>query len=261
MNKINMKGFQGLSLAALICAAGCGGGSSAAPATTPVAATTTEPASAGTSSAADTIDLSKYAPVGVPVKGPTDPKVVAQAVAERMQMLLASKTLKPARSDPFALRPDEKQFDTVQSGERVLAESGWRQDFTVTSPFPETPAPVLEQQPYRRLSGVVIGDSVLALIDMGNGNSYLIHPGESIPDSEWKVVSIDMDKAVLHRGGNVLPHDVVVRLELPPPGMGGSTTGGFGGPGGPGGPPPGFGGPPGGMGGPGGFGGPGRGQK
>jgi hypothetical protein len=96
----------------------------------------------------------------------------------------------------------------------------------------------------------VVGDSVLALIDMGNGTTELIRPGQRIPGSEWTVVSIDEEKAILRRGGNRLPRQVTVRLELPPPGFGGGgNTGGFpGGPTGPGGPPGGPGMPPGGPG-------------
>jgi len=64
---------------------------------------------------------------------------------------------------------------------------------------------------------------------MGNGaEPDVIRPGSKIPNSDWTVESIDREKAVLVRGGNAEPHRIVVRLESPPPGMGG---GGIGGPG------------------------------
>lgn len=155
----------------------------------------------------------------------------------------------PARTDPFALKPGEMAYDKQQDAERVFAASGpFAPEF---APPVSTEKPLLptEPQPYRRLEGIVVGDSVLAIIDMGDGTTVLIRPGQQIPNSEWRVASIDEEKAVLVRGGNVLPRQITVRLESPPPGMqpstgfGGGGTG-FGGPGGvpgmgPGGMPPG----------------------
>ena len=67
-----------------------------------------------------------------------------------------------------------------------------------------------------------------------------------IPDTNWRVISIDRDKAILRREGSTrLPREVEVRLEVGLPFQGGN--GGFGG-GAPqggapqGGPPPGGGG-------------------
>jgi len=146
------------------------------------------------------------------------------------------------------MKPYEKQYDTEQNALRLVATYGpFDPVFTPPVEQDKTP-PVIEDQPYRRLAGVVVGDSVLAIIDMGNGSTELIRPGQQIPNSEWKVVSIDQDKAVLRRGGSALPHEVTVRLESPPLGVGGGN-GQFGG--GQGGPPSGFGGPPGGFGRPG----------
>jgi hypothetical protein len=66
--------------------------------------------------------------------------------------------------------------------------------------------PVVEPQPYRRLSGIVVGDSVLALIVMGDGaGPQIIRPGLRIPNSPWRVISIDEEQAVLRRDGDVLP--------------------------------------------------------
>jgi len=149
------------------------------------------------------------------------------------------------RNDPFALLAEEKAFDTSQSSERVLADTGWRFDYE--EPEDKNQEPVQEEQPYRRLAGVIVGESVLALIDMGDGRPLeIIRPGQRIPNSEWTVVSIDEEKAILRRSGNKLPKQIVVRLESPPNlgGMGTSGTGGRGG--GPNGGPPGgpAGGPP-----------------
>lgn len=158
--------------------------------------------------------------------------------------LAAVKRAGSPRKDPFAMKPYEKQYDTEQNALRLVSTYG-PFDPVFTPPVePDRTPPVIEDQPYRRLAGVVVGDSVLAIIDMGNGTTELIRPGQQIPNSEWKVVSIDQDKAVLRRGGKTLPHEITVRLESPPLGVGGST-GQFGGPGGT---PGGFGGPPGGFG-------------
>lgn len=157
------------------------------------------------------------------------------------------------RNDPFALLAEEKSFEARQLSERVLSDSGgWRFDYE--EPPPKDDVEVQEPQPYRRLAGVIVGESVLALIDMGDGRLEIIRPGQRIPNSEWTVVSIDEDKAILRRPGNRLPRQIVVRLESPPTGFGGGGTQG-GGPGGPGAPQGGPGGPgmPPGRGGPGGM--------
>jgi hypothetical protein len=157
---------------------------------------------------------------GVPVTQSTDPLFMHKVV-------VASK-FGPAPQDPFKLKPYEVSYDTEQTTDRVFSSiGGYRDEFTPPNPADEAPPRVVEPQPYRRLSGVVVGDSILALIDMGNGQSYLIRPGMTIPNSEWRVVSIDMDKAVLERDGDTLPKEIVVRLELPPPGMSGGVGAGF----------------------------------
>jgi hypothetical protein len=133
------------------------------------------------------------------------------------------------RGDAFALTADEKSYDYSQSAERVFSEIGGFPTYVQPSE-PVAPQVVTEQQPYRRLSGVVVGDSVLAIIDMGNGAApVLIRPGMHIPNTEWTVVSIDLDKAVLHRSGNVLPNTIEVRLETPPANYASGTGGAPGG--------------------------------
>jgi bifunctional DNA-binding transcriptional regulator/antitoxin component of YhaV-PrlF toxin-antitoxin module len=73
-------------------------------------------------------------------------------------------------------------------------------------------AEVIEPQPFRRLAGIMVGDSVLAIIDMGDGNLQIVRPGQQIPGTEWTVASIDEEKAVLRRSGNKKPKEVVVPL-------------------------------------------------
>ncbi len=139
------------------------------------------------------------------------------------KQLVAAKaaTLPRPRPDPFALTGYEKSFDYSQQAERVFGEIGGFPTY-VQPTEPVAPQVVVEPQPYRRLSGVVVGDSVLAIIEMGEGKQpELIRPGMKVPHSEeWTVVSIDQDKAVLRRNGNVLPKEIEVRLETAPADMG-----------------------------------------
>lgn len=141
----------------------------------------------------------------------------------RFRTLVASSSPRfPTRPDPFALTRRESGFERRQLAERVFMEGG---QFDTMFPPPQDPpviVPVLEPQPYRRLSGIVVGDSVLALIEMNDGNPPLIiRPGMRIPNTPWRVISIDEEKAILRRDDNVQPRQITVRLEVPPPGMGG----------------------------------------
>lgn len=144
------------------------------------------------------------------------------------------------RNDPFALLGEERGFEMMQSSERIAAESGGF-SFDYEPPVDTAPTVIVEPQPYRRLAGVIVGESVLGLIDMGGGRLEIIRPGQRIPNSEWTVISIDEEKAVLRRSGNRLPRQITVRLESPPynpgqapaggqPGSGAPTPGTGGGP-------------------------------
>jgi hypothetical protein len=123
-----------------------------------------------------------------------------------------------ARPDAFALSTPEQDYDTRAQNEIVFSRANGGQ-FWPASFVPKVEAvtvEVVEPQPFRRLAGVLIGDSVMAIIDMGNGSPMqLIRPGMSIPNSPWKVKSIDQEKAVLIRGGNKLPKEIIVRLQGP----------------------------------------------
>ena len=153
------------------------------------------------------------------------------------------------RPNVFALNDQEQEFETKARNELVFSTTGglWKPVFI------EKPEVVVteqvEPQPFRRLAGVLVGDSVEAIIDMGdNGPMQLIRPGMQVPNSPWRVISIDSEKAILRRGGTIKPNEIVVRLQGPissgpgnPVGPGGGNPGGGnpggGNPGNPGGPP------------------------
>jgi hypothetical protein len=144
---------------------------------------------------------------------------------DRMKGLIASTARFGARGNPFALSGEEIRFDELQASERFLSESG---HFPNSFELPEDKDDVFvaqEEQPYRRISGIVIGDAVYAILEE-NGRSTIIRPGTTIPDTNWVVVAIDRDGVTLRRSGNIQPNEVIVRLEVAPPGMGGTPYGG-----------------------------------
>lgn len=138
------------------------------------------------------------------------------------------------RPDPFALLPVERNYEDQQLAERLIAQAGGY--MTEWTPPTEKEPEVIEQQPYRRLAGVMVGTSVLALIDMGDGKLEIVRPGQQI--GEWTVESIDLEKATLTRKGNKKPHTIVVPVQKPLGGLlnpvntrgGGFRGGPFGGP-------------------------------
>jgi hypothetical protein len=133
------------------------------------------------------------------------------AIAKTMPFLI--------RTDPFALLRQETAYEASQRAERLVAEGGYLTVWSPPPPPPASPPQVqAEPQPYRRLSGILIGDSVLAIVEMEDGKTYIIRPGMQIPNSEWTVVSLDSEKAVLRRAGNRRPTQITVRLESPPAG-------------------------------------------
>ena len=210
----------GLVTASLI---GCGGKGGETATSNP----SSSPSASSTGSSASTDYKPMNVDAGVPVDRSTDDKPY--------KALVASASKYSFRSDPFSLTADEAAYDRQQNTERVASTMG---GFTTQFQLPEdktvdvTPE---EVQPYRRLAGIIVGDSVLAILDTGTG-IQIIRPGMKIPNTEWTVVSIDQDKAVLHRDGDIRPHNVTVRLESPPAGVGGNAGFGggnqFGGPGG-----------------------------
>jgi hypothetical protein len=118
------------------------------------------------------------------------------------------------RRDAFALLPAEANFERSQRQEFVFQESGgfFGQEYELPEE-PTAPTIVVEPQPLnRRMSGVLLGNGVSALLEMENGQTYEVFPGAQIPGSPWYVVSIDGSKLVLGRDGDVLPKTVVVVL-------------------------------------------------
>lgn len=190
---------------------GCGGGSGGTTAATPTSSETS-------SSTATVTYTPKGVLAGLPVTMSTDQKPY--------QTLVAATTKYGHRGDPFQLTAEEAAYDKSQDVERVLGTLG---GFTTQYELPPEETKDVEPeevQPYRRLAGIVVGDSVLAIIDMGDGKAAtIIRPGMKITGTEWTVVSINEDRALLHRDGTVSPHTISVRLESPPSGMG-STFGG-----------------------------------
>jgi hypothetical protein len=208
---------------------GCGGKQGDAGVTSAPAVVTTKPP--------PKIDFGNLP--GVPVPAVADPAKEFKSESHLVAMRYGH-----GRSDPFVLKPEEKVYETAQGTERILGGIGYSMMYT---PPPEK-APeadlIPDPFPYHRLAGIVVGDSVSAIMVDASGAATILRPGMRIPGTEWDVVSIDNTKAVLRRKGNKTPREVTVKLESPPPGMGGGPTGGPGGPSGapgaPGGPPPGF---------------------
>lgn len=209
--------FTALSL----LAAGCGGGDAAVEAPEPPPTLTPN------------IDISLFetADAGEPVLP------VAGAPLELYQTA-STMTVTNARQDPFALLAMEGVFEKNQQRERMVseAEGGSWPVYYEEPPRQREEIEITEPQPRRRLAGIVLSPTgVGALIEMEDGRTYEVRPGSRIPNSDWTVVSVDQDKAVLRRGGNRLPKVIVVTLE---PGnrapAGGGAAGGAGGGGRPG---------------------------
>ena len=153
-----------------------------------------------------------------------------------------------ARTDPFALLPAEAVFERAQRREKIFADtSGFPALFVEPEPKVEEDE-ILDPPPTNfRLSGIMQSNGIAALMTDGAGRSYTIRPGFQVPNTEWVVVTLDHDRAVLQRKSNKRPKTWVVRLQgagenenLPASGGAGNNPSGFpgsGGPGRPGGPP------------------------
>lgn len=88
-----------------------------------------------------------------------DKDVTKSMSPDRMKGLIASTAAYGSRPNPFALNADEIKFDEAQASERFLAEQG---HFPNSFELPEDKEDVVlqeEAQPYRRISGIVIGDA------------------------------------------------------------------------------------------------------
>lgn len=136
-----------------------------------------------------------------------------------------------ARADPFSVLPVEKAADERARQQQLLAMLGDFQLFAEPKPKPVNPALIpVEAQPYRRLSGIVRGEAVAAILEVpGVSDPVVVRPGDKV--GEWTVRSIDNEKLVLVRSGDKRPNTVEVKLEALPANLASSGTGiGSGGP-------------------------------
>ncbi len=130
------------------------------------------------------------------------------------------------RKNPFALNADEAAFDRQQAAEKIVLDGGQIGELYELPPDTLPQVEPVEPQPYRRLSGILIGDSVLAILEQGN-TSTIVRPGQMLPGTDWKVISIDQNRAILHRvGSNRAPREVEVRLEIGFPSQSSAPGGG-----------------------------------
>ncbi len=152
--------------------------------------------------------LHPAADAGIPVVvKPIDPG------AARMKRLARNANF-GSRSDAFALLPMESRYEQEQRGELILGTLG---GFTTYFEPPEEQpdeSEIFEPQPPRRASGIVLGESVYAIIQMETGQTIIVRPGSKIQvgDVVWTVASIDEDKVVLRREGNRQPKTIIIRL-------------------------------------------------
>lgn len=209
--------WMGSALMASVLLAGCGGGDASASGTALPAMNTTPPPLEADLASAD---------AGVPVNLPNPIGLTDyQAVASNKNF--------GRRRDPFALLGPEAAFERQQQRERFFSDAGFfGSEFELPPPSADEPPPV-EPQPFRRLAGVLLGDGITALIQMEDGVIYDVRPGSRIGNSPWVVVSIDTEKLVMRREGNVLPREVIVRIEedITRNTTGTSSSGGSGNPG------------------------------
>ncbi len=139
--------------------------------------------------------------------------------AHSIEEIVASSGVSPSpRSNPFAMFPDEAAFQTGIRYRIILSKlPGMATE--VEPPAPVTPPELMpvEEQPYRRVAGIVLGDTVQAVVVMEDGRGYIVRPGMRVGNTEWVCQSIDADSVVLVRQTGPLPHQVTLNLESAPP--------------------------------------------
>lgn len=171
----------------------------------------------------DAISATKQPPPKLNLSAQAAVPIAPKVAAVDPNTLLKGKTYN-SRSDAFELLSEEKEFDYQQSAERILASDPWDVFVTPSLAMDEETPPQVEPVPYWRLSGVVVGNGVIALLDTGT-KVYDIRPGSTIPGTEWRVVAINSERAILARDSNKLPKQFEVGLQGPIGGaLGGSTT-------------------------------------
>ncbi|MFQ3609855.1 MAG: hypothetical protein SNJ72_00020 [Fimbriimonadales bacterium] len=165
-----------------------------------------------------------------PMGGPAMMGQPSSATPPPAQQQTAQVPFKPRR-DPFAYLPEENealQADAFDPNRYFVLASPPR------PPRVELPEP-FEPQPRRRISGIVIGTTVSAILEQEGEIPQIIQPGDTV--GEFRVAAITPEGAILRRSrGN--PREVFVRYEPPSAGGvgGGGRAGGFA-PGAPGGAP------------------------
>ncbi len=211
--------FISLGIVLGVFLVGCGGGEN----TTPPPAPAAPAAGAAASGAPPKIALNSEA-------GRT---IAPGALDLAALKLLGSEGFPGSRVDPFALLASERKYETSQATARLLDEAGGMFELLADTTVKDDPAdttPTTIPAPVGlRLAGVILANGVAALLEF-EGRIIEIRPGMTIPGTDWKVASIDAEKAVLRRDGNVLPREVVVplasRLDVGGGGGGGNAGGG-----------------------------------
>lgn len=157
-------------------------------------------------------------------------------VHTKSEIVEGSGVISSPRVNPFAMFGEEVAFQTGIRYRIILSKlPGYALE--LEPPAEVTPPELVpvEAQPYRRVAGVLLGDTVQAVVIMEDGRGYLVRPGSRVGNSEWTCKSIDENNVVLVRDPRKLPSEVVLNLESSPPfggggsGGGGNTGGGGGG--------------------------------
>ncbi len=148
------------------------------------------------------------------------------------------------RGNPFRLTASESSFQLGQTALRFADENGsFSNEYVITPPEDPNDDLVRGPIPQWRLSGIIVSERGVAALLEKDGEVVDIYPGADIPNSDWEVVSIDEEKAVLRRKSNTVPKEIEIRLGSGPftsgaatqgPGIGGGggSRGSVGGPGG-----------------------------
>lgn len=125
-----------------------------------------------------------------------------------------------SRMDPFARIPAEKDRYKINIA-MLLGEP--RAHIPELRPPAPPPIPPYDPQPYRRLAGILSGDTIAGILIEPDGSAVIVRPGTRI--GEWRVAQMTSTFAVLKRDGNRLPKEVTVRLETPPSDVAGAGAG------------------------------------
>jgi len=139
---------------------------------------------------------------------------------------IASNRMWNRRADPFSLLASERTFEQQQQLENLLSQTGgFLTEFEVPD---ESAADVVPQRfptPAWRLAGIVVSEgAIIALLDQGTRVDTIV-PGQMVDGTEWRCISIDLEKAVFRRDSSRLPDEIVVPLQGSIPGaLGGGNA-------------------------------------